>query len=370
MKIVFLLERPSQFDAPLFRLASADAAHEFEAWFLDPRPGGPVLDAEIGGKVSWGSDPTFGYRSRVVPPKGRADWFSANLSGVDLLIVNGYTKPAYRNAARAARRRSVRSTLRIDSVRFPADPAPSLARRLLVGRLIARRFDGFLTTGSLGRRYLAACGVPESRVGLFPYAVDEEAFASAASGDRESHRARWRIGPGRRAVLAVTKLSEREVPWDLVEAARATAPSERMEFLVAGDGPLRAEVAARVEGIGGVRLLGYVPYLDLPSLYAAADLFVHPVREERWGVSVAEALACGLPVVTSDRVGASYDLLTLGRNGGRYPVGDSGALGREIRAALALDRGAVRDASRPALAEFGLEATWRGIVEMAERSRR
>jgi glycosyltransferase involved in cell wall biosynthesis len=370
MKIVFLLERPSQFDAPLFRLAGSDSAHEFEAWFLDPEPGGAVLDPEVGGAVSWGSDPTSGYRSRIVPVVDRPAWFARHLSGVGFLIVNGYTRPPYRSAARAARRRTVRSALRIDSVRFPAAPAPSFLRRLLVSRLVGGLFDGFLTTGSLGRRYLADCGIPDSRIGLFPYAVDDAAFASASSGDRGPHRARWKIESGRRAVLALTKLSEREAPWDLIEAARSTAASERIEFLIAGDGPLRADVAARAAGVEGVRLLGYVPFLDLPSLYAAADLFVHPVREERWGVSVAEALACGLPVVTSDRVGASYDLLTPGRNGGRYPVGDAGALAGEMRAALGLDRGAVREASRAALSEFGLEATWRGIVEMAERSRR
>ncbi len=101
----------------------------------------------------------------------------------------------------------------------------------------------------------------------------------------------------------------------------------------------------------------------------AADLFVHPVREERWGVSVAEALACGLPVVASDRVGAAHDLVVPGENGVLYSAGGA-ALSSAIEVALGLDRDRVAAASGPRLEEFGLEATWRGLLEVAEAVQR
>ena len=117
-----------------------------------------------------------------------------------------------------------------------------------------------------------------------------------------------------------------------------------------------------------MRFLGYVPYGELPALYAAADLFVHPVQEERWGVSVAEALACGLPVVTSSRVGAAHDLVIAGRNGGVYPAGDPRALARRVEEALALDPATVAAASRAVLAHWDYPAAWRSLQEAAARA--
>ncbi len=368
MRIVFLLERPSQFDAPLFRLAAKDPEHAFEAWFTAADAGGPVADPELGRAVDWGFDLAAGYRSEIVPADDRQNWFDEHLRGTDLLIVNGYTRRVYLDATFAARRLGVPRALRIDSVRFPGAPVPGLAKRFLLREILQRRFDRFLATGSLGASYLEACGVEAGRIGRYPYAVDHAAFAAASAGRRAEARARWGIPADARVVLSLTKFSEREAPWDLVEACRLSSsfPSmESLSFVLAGDGLARAELARRVVGLDRVLLPGYVPYPELPALYAAADCFVHPAREERWGVSVAEALACGLPVIASDRVGAGFDLIAPGENGDRYPFGDARALAATIERALALDPVVVAAASAPRLAAFGLESTWRGIVAAA-----
>jgi glycosyltransferase involved in cell wall biosynthesis len=84
-----------------------------------------------------------------------------------------------------------------------------------------------------------------------------------------------------------------------------------------------------------VRFAGSRPWKELPALYAAADLFVLPSTFEPWGAVVAEALACGLPVVVADRVGCAPDLVQPGQNGWVVPAGDAGALAALLREALA-----------------------------------
>ena len=372
MKITFLVERPTQFEAPFYRHAAHDPRHQLRVLFTSASPAAPVFDPELGRPVSWGIDLLGGFPHAVVPARGRARWVARELrhGGCDLLIVNGYTRRDYLAAAWLARRSGIATALRLDSVLWDRSVAVPWAKRRLVSSLLARLFDLFLGVGSLTLDYLAACGVPAERCGLFPYAVDVEYFSASSclSPDgRTAARAALDLAPRDLAVLAVAKLNPREAPWDLLRALPSLPPDVRV--LVAGDGPERGELERLAAGLapGRVRFLGYVPYEQLPALYATADLFVHAAREERWGVSVAEALACGLPVVSSSRVGAGYDLLAAGQNGWRYAAGDPAELARRIGDALALDRQAVAAANRGVLAGWDYAASWHHLLDAAGR---
>jgi len=378
VRITFLVERPTQFEAPFFRYAAqatgaSKGEHELRILFAGEEIGRPVFDPELGQEVSWGFDLLAGYPHAVVPARGRGRWLARAISreSCDLLIVNGYTQWVYLLAAALARRAGVPTALRLDSVLWDADAGPGRGKPLLFSLLLLRLFDLFLGVGTLTLDYLAACGVPPERRGLFPYAVDVEHFRAASRlGAEERAAAREQLGlaPASKAVLAVAKLAPRETPWDLLRALPFLPGDVRL--LLAGDGPARADLEKLVAELGPdrVRFLGYVPYADLPALYAAADLFVHPVREERWGVSVAEALACGLPVVTSSRVGAAHDLVIPGGNGAVYPAGEPRQLARRIAEGLALDPGQVATTSRAVLARWDYPAAWRSLAEAAARA--
>jgi glycosyltransferase involved in cell wall biosynthesis len=373
LRLAFVVERPTQFEVPFYRHAAADPANRLRVIYTDPRCGDEVLDPELGRTVSWGFPLLGGYEHAVCPPAGRREWLDRELrrEPLDLVIVNGYTRRPYVLAALAARRAGIATGLRLDSVLWDGRPSRALARRLLFALGLTRIFDLFFAAGTLTLDYLRFFGVPAERTALFPYAVDVEAFHRASSlSPQERGAVRDRIGVprGARVLLAVTKLSPREAPWDLLRACARSHAADRW-LVIAGDGPARSELEtfARDQGLARVRFLGYVPYAQLPALYAAADLFLHPVQEERWGVSVAEALACGLPVVTSSRVGAARDLLAVGRNGFTYPAGDDAALAERIEEALRLDAAAVREESRAVLARWDYAATWRGLLAAAAR---
>lgn len=105
-------------------------------------------------------------------------------------------------------------------------------------------------------------------------------------------------------------------------------------LLLAGDGPLRPDVRRDVvrRGLTGrVRLLGRVP--EARRLVAAADLLVLSSRHEGMPVVVMEALAAGVPVV-STAVGGVPDLITSGRNGILTEPGSPEALAGGIRQAM------------------------------------
>jgi glycosyltransferase involved in cell wall biosynthesis len=374
VKIAFLVERPTQFEAPFYRFAARDPEHEFRVLFTGKSVAEPVFDPELGAPVSWGIDLLGGYPHEVCPPGDAASWLGKRLrpGRCDLLIANGYTQGIYRLGARIARRAGVATALRLDSVLWDTSYYRGLAKRLLFAIHMKRTYDLFLGTGSLTLDYLRAHGVPEERTGLFPYAVDVESFAERSRlspGERAAVRQRLGVSVGARVVLGLAKFNQREAPWDLLRAFAhlCRGGQEDLWLVLAGDGPARPalEGFAREQGLSRVRFPGYVPYPELPALYAAADLFVHPAREERWGVSVQEALACGLPVVASSRVGAGYDLVEAGGNGFVYPAGDDAMLAHRIGEALALDPERLRRRSAAILARWDYAATWRHLLAAA-----
>ena len=369
MRIAFLVERPTQFEAPFYRFAARDGRHELRVLYTGATTGGdiaePVFDPELGRPVSWGIDLLGGYPHEVCPPADAARWLKERVrpEKCDLLIVNGYTQPLYRLGARLAKRAGCPTALRLDSVLWGASPGRNLVKRLLFATYMKRMYDLFLGAGSLTLDYLRAFGVPAERTGLFPYAVDVEDFRSRSR--TALPRERLGVPENARAILSLAKFNGREAPWDLLRAF-SRLNREDVWLVLAGDGPERPELERQAGP--RVRFPGYIPYPELPGLYAAADLFVHPAREERWGVSVQEALACGLPVVASSRVGAAFDLLAPGDNGFVYEAGNDAELAGRLAEALALPPERVRATSGEILARWDYAAVWRGLLEAAGRT--
>jgi phosphatidylinositol alpha-1,6-mannosyltransferase len=106
---------------------------------------------------------------------------------------------------------------------------------------------------------------------------------------------------------------------------------------IVGDGPLRGSLQGMAGALGlrHVTWGGFVQPADLARYYAAADLFALPSYDEPWGVVVMEAMACGLPVVLSERVGCARDLVAAGENGSVVPWNETNAWSTALATILA-----------------------------------
>ena len=100
------------------------------------------------------------------------------------------------------------------------------------------------------------------------------------------------------------------------------------DLLIVGDGHLKSylEYRCRMAKINAY-FAGYVEQEFIPRFYGIADIFVLPSYYETFGLVLNEAMACELPVVVSDQVGAADDLVMSGRNGYIFPAGDYAMLG-------------------------------------------
>ncbi len=87
-----------------------------------------------------------------------------------------------------------------------------------------------------------------------------------------------------------------------------------LSLTVVGDGPYRAEMEAALASTGKAFFTGMVEGGELAELFASADLFVFPSLTDTFGNSVAEALASGLPCITSDS-GGPQEIIEAGESG-------------------------------------------------------
>jgi glycosyltransferase involved in cell wall biosynthesis len=156
-----------------------------------------------------------------------------------------------------------------------------------------RRALKVLTVSEFSRSELIElAGLDPGRVAVIHGGIDER-FTTHADASRTADR----LGLRRPYVLTVATDDRRKNLNVLGETARRLA-REGIDLAWAGD--VRPYFSAS-GGIPGARVLGYVDDELLPGLYRGARAFVLPSRYEGLGLTCLEAMACGTPVVASNR---------------------------------------------------------------------
>lgn len=166
-------------------------------------------------------------------------------------------------------------------------------------------------------------GVPPDRFTIIPGAIDLERFHP-----REGWRAGELLDPARPTLLYHGRVDRRKGALDLLDAfAILLRDGRNLRLVVSGIGPDSEAVAARVGELGladHVELPGYAAYDDAPGAYRRADIFLSPTYAEGFSNTILEAMACGLPIVSTRAVGV-VDCLRDGENGLLVEPGDAPA---------------------------------------------
>ncbi len=169
---------------------------------------------------------------------------------------------------------------------------------MLVQRLVYATFGRWLFCGA--RRvvvynqnvesFLRSRGVPQARILFLANGIDTAAFRPGAPAERAAIRQRCGLPQGRPLVLFVGRLVEKK-GYHVLLAARDPA----FDLVFAGPGPIPKD--GRIEG---VHWLGPLDQDQTAELFRACDLFAFPAIGEIFTLVMQEAMASGLPVVTTD----------------------------------------------------------------------
>ncbi|MGE6763529.1 glycosyltransferase family 4 protein [Corallococcus interemptor] len=169
-------------------------------------------------------------------------------------------------------------------------------------------------------------GTPLERFTIVPGATDTQRFHPRD----ESALGRLRRVP---VWLYHGRVDARKGVMELLDAVQLlVAGGRRFKLRVSGIGPDVDAVRARVEAEGlqrVVELTGVSTYEEAPDQYRSGDLFVSPTYSEGFSNTLLEAMASGLPIVSTMAVGV-VDCLEDGRDGLLVPPKDSAALARAM----------------------------------------
>ena len=160
--------------------------------------------------------------------------------------------------------------------------------------------------------------IPQEKIRMIYNGIDTDAFHPSSNGRGEQEKRLLFVGG-----------SNPRKGIDLVIEAFAHVhrrhPQVSLDLLGGWDWRAQRETAARL-GIGNqIRFHPYLPHEDMPAHYRRAYAFLAPTRAESFGIALAEAMACGVPVI-STRTGAVPELIDDGVNGILVPVNDPLAL--------------------------------------------
>ena len=298
----------------------------------------------------------------------------------DVLVVMGWGYRSVRKAALWALENKIPLVTMSDS-QLEGQPR-SLLRDLLKRGLLGC-YDAALCAGTRAQRYMEYFGKSPECLFDGMDVVDNNYFVSSieacSSSEQDRFRQRYALPP--RYVLSVGRLIwEKNLPALIkafvgyVEAGRAG----NLSLVLAGDGPLRAELECLISDLGlegSILLIGRVDYSELPLLYSMSEAFVLASISETWGLTVNEAMVAGLPVFVSSSCGSCEDLVEDGINGRVFDANNTEALALHFDA---IGRGryplaAMGESSQRIIQQWGLERHaqnfWKAVSYAAARSR-
>jgi glycosyltransferase involved in cell wall biosynthesis len=382
LRIAHLVSHPVQYLVPIYREISRMPDVEFTVYFYSDTSLGKHFDAEFGAEFEWSTSLLGGYSHRLLPSsKGKA-------------INTGFTWPNWDVLAEVVRQHydvvwinsyigtnALLARIGLLGSRTPVffrddtnllSPRP-LWKRALKTVLLRNFLRGAwaLYVGQQSRKYWEYYGVSPARLFSAPHCVDNDFWSSKArelAPSRNRLRQSLGITDDAPVILFCGKFIPKKQPLLLLDAFSIVRKELPCWLLMVGDGQLKGDVERQIRNskIEGVILPGFLNQDELPSTYAAADIFVLPSAfYETWGLVVNEAMNFALPIIVSDKVGCSYDLVREGWNGFSFVHDDKEQLATLLRRLVS--DGAMRKEfgkhSAELVATYSVAACASGIVQ-------
>lgn len=311
-KVVYWNNIPAPYMVDRFEAIHRRANLDFKAWFNERTEIGRNWRVE---ESSW----SFAYRfvPTVRMPRHNLHLALPALSESADLLVSLYAEPSFLIGSNLMHMRGISTAFWVE-VTFDTWQ-PRNAWKEAIKRRAFANVDGVITAGDDGRSFAQRYGVPSEKIHIARHVVDVGFFQSSSQLARTTRdEIRNRLGVVGTTYLYVGRLwSGKGLEFLLRAFSAFQRKNDHSSLVLVGNGPEEDPLRrlCRELDLSNVLFVGFKHIEDLPALYSAADVFVFPTLGDPYGLVIDEAMACGLPVISTSAAGEIRERVHDGING-------------------------------------------------------
>lgn len=340
-RLAIITSHPIQYNAPLFKLLASHPEVDVKVFYTLGLSYETMQDKGFGKAIRWdipllegysyeflenvSNNPgTFHFKG-IINPKivDRISNFKPSA-----ILVYGWSFASHLKVLRYFKNK-VPVFFRGDSTLLDQQKGLRLIARRLLLKWVYSFIDKAFYVGFNNKHYFLKHGVKEEKLVFAPHAVDNNRFGNGAEYLEESKLIRTAMGiPELHTVFLFSgKFEKKKSPLLLIKAFKKLR-QKQVSLVFVGNGELENLLKAEAEGESNIHFLPFQNQTRMPAVYRSADVFVLPSGGpgETWGLSVNEAMACGLGIIVSDKVGCAADLVRENSNGYIFDAEDQESL--------------------------------------------
>ncbi|MFN8430486.1 MAG: glycosyltransferase family 4 protein [Spirosomataceae bacterium] len=235
----------------------------------------------------------------------------------DVVNISGYYEPAMNLILLYCKLSGIKVVISIDSTE---SDNPNVGWREKVKSLVVNMGNGFFCYGSKSAEYMYKLGISPEKILLKNNAVDNQKVASIYQEAQKSREIKKNIlGLRKYNFIYVGRLIKFKNIDNLL-AAYKNLNTPDWGLIILGNGSEEEKLKHYVaeNQLGGVCFVDGKQWFEVPEYMALADIFILPSFSEPWGLVVNEAMACGMPVLVSEKCGSAPDLVRENENGFKF----------------------------------------------------
>lgn len=380
-QLLHVMSHPTQYYSPLLKLISQMPDINLSVLYYGEKTD---KSFDIGFKqvVKWDIPLLEGYRAEYLsdhtPKKNLfskwiALWKILDPKKYHIVWVHGYTDRYMIPAILFAKIKGIKVFTRGDSTLFPdSHQFPfKMIKRHLFFRILNLCVDRFLAAGTANQNFYMRFGIPQKKIFLCGYSVDNDLFRRRFSDHQEKIIALKKslgLTLNRPVILYTGKFTEQKCVMDLIDAYSMLSINQQEPspyLLLIGTGEKHGEIASKIleKNWSSVHFLGFKNQTELPDYYAIADILVSLGVHEKWGLVVNEAMNAECAIIASDHLGCAPDLVKQGKNGFVFPARDIKTLAHYLKI-LTEDRDLLekmKSTSVDIISHWGLQESAQGL---------